>query len=302
MRKLRFIQADVFAETPFGGNPVIVVPDAAGLSPEDMQDVARGMEPVESAFVTFPKSDDADFCVRFFTPATRVPFSGHPALGTAYVLAKEGRFDLQEPITQVVAETEIGLLKIDLYVDGDEIDEVVLTEKRPLFGEPFEDLGLVAAGLNIPIEDLLEVPLPIQQVSTGLPALIVPFDRLETVQDVLPHHAILDELCARAGAECVLVYSLETMRKEATAHVRVFAPPLGVDEDPATGSANGALGAYLVHHWAIPVEPITTICCEQGFEIGRPSLVHVTVDTMGAELRVRVGGRVVRSVDGHIFF
>ncbi|MFQ5855816.1 MAG: PhzF family phenazine biosynthesis protein [Anaerolineae bacterium] len=302
MRKLRFIQADVFSETPFGGNPVIVVPDAAGLSPEEMQDVARGMEPVESAFVTFPESDDADFCVHFFTPATRVPFSGHPALGTAYVLAKEGRFDLVEPITQVVAETGIGLLRIDLHVDGDEIDEVVLTEKRPIFGQPFEDLSLVAAGLNIPIEVLLEVPLLIQKASTGLPTLIVPFERLETVRDVLPHQAILDEACAKAQTECVLVFCLETIRNDATAHVRVFAPPLGVDEDPATGSANGALGAYLVHHEAIPAEPITSVCCEQGFEIGRPSLVHVTVDMTGGELRVRVGGRVMRSVDGHIFF
>lgn len=302
MRKLRFIQAEVFAETPFGGNPVVVVPDAAGLSWEEMQKVARGMEPVETAFVTLPESDDADFCVRFFTPRTRVPFSGHPALGTAYVLAKEGRFNLMEPITQVVGETDIGLLRIDLYVEGDDLSRVVVNEKRPVFGEPFEVLGELAAGLNIPIEALLEVPLPIQNVSTGLPALIVPFNTLETVQDIRPHHAILGEVCAMAQAECILVYTLETIRKDATAHVRVFAPLLGVDEDPATGSANGALGAYLVYHRVIPVHPVTRIHCEQGFEIGRPSLVHVTVDTTGDEVHIRVGGRVMRSVDGHIFF
>lgn len=302
MRKLRFIQADVFAESPFGGNPVVVVPDAAGLSPEDMQEVARGMEPVETAFVTFPHSDDADFCVHFFTSTTRVPFSGHPALGTAYVLAKEGRFDLAEPITQVVAETEIGLLRIDLYVDGDNIDRVVLTEQAPVFGEPFDALGEMAAGLNTSIDALLDVPLPIQQVSTGLPTLIVPFNMLADVQDIRPHQAILDEICAVTETDCILSYSLETIRVDATAHVRVFAPPLGVEEDPATGSANGALGAYLVRHRAIPVAPITRIRCEQGFEIGRPSLVHVTVDTTGDEMHVQVGGQVMRSVDGHIFF
>lgn len=302
MRKLRFIQADVFAESPFGGNPVVVVPDAAALSQEDMQDIARGMEPVETAFVTYPEDEDVHFNIRFFTYRTRVPFSGHPVLGTAYVLAKEGRFDLQEPVTEVVAETEIGRVSVSLYVDGDNIERVVLTEVSPKFGAPFENVGELAAGLNISIEALLEVSLPMQRVSTGLPALIVPFDRLETVQDVRPHQPILDEICAETQTECVLVYSLDTIRKDATAHVRVFAPPLGVEEDPATGSANGALGAYLVHHRAIRVEPITRIHCEQGYEIGRPSLVHVTVDTTEDELRVRVGGRVTRSVDGHIFF
>ncbi len=302
MRKLRFIQADVFAETPFGGNPVIVVPDAVGLSSEDMQDVARGMEPVETAFVKHPESDEADFCVRFFTASARVPFSGHPALGTAYVLAKEGRFDLQEPITQVVAETEIGLLLVDLYVDSDEIDQVVLTEQRPVFGEPFEALSELAAGLNIPIDAVLEVALPIQRVSTGLPTLVVPLDSLGAVQDILPHQAMLDQVCAVAQTECVIVYSLETIQRDATAHVRVFAPPLGVEEDPATGSANSALGAYLIHHRVIPVDPVTKICCEQGYEIGRPSLVHITVDITGEEMGVRVGGPVMRSVDGHIFF
>lgn len=302
MRKLRFIQAEVFAESPFGGNSVVVVPDAARLSREEMQEVARGMEPVETAFVTFPQSNDADFRVRFFTPRTRVPFSGHPALGTAYVLAKEGRFDLAEPITQVIAETDIGLLPIDLYVEGDDIHQVVLTEKRPTFGNPFDAVGELAAGLNTSIEALLEVPLPIQPVSTGLPALIVPLKTLGEVQDIQPHRAILDQICTMADTDCVLVYSLETIKKDATAHVRVFAPPLGVDEDPATGSANGALAAYLVHHQVISVEPVTRVHSEQGFEIGRPSVVHVTIDTTGDELHVRVGGQVMRSVDGHIFF
>ncbi|MFQ5342157.1 MAG: PhzF family phenazine biosynthesis protein [Anaerolineae bacterium] len=302
MRKLRFIQAEVFTETPFGGNPVVVVPDAAALSWEEMQEVARGMAPVETAFVTFPESDDADFCVRFFTPRTRVRFSGHPALGTAYVLAKEGRFDLAEPLTPVVAETDIGCLQIDLFVDGDDISRVVVNEQPPAFGEPFQALGAVAAGLNISIEGLLEVALPMQRVSTGMPTLIVPLNTLETVQDVRPHQAILDEICAVAQVDCVLIYSMETIRRDATAHVRVFAPPLGVDEDPATGSANGALAAYLIHHHTVPVAPVTRVHCEQGFEIGRPSLVHVTVDTTGDEIRVRVGGQVMRSVDGHIFF
>ena len=302
MRKLRFVQADVFAETPFGGNPVVVVPNATGLSNEEKQEIARGMGPVETAFITSAGSDEAQFSIQFFTPTTRVPFSGHPLLGSAYVLARESRFELDEPITRVTAETEIGLVSIDLYVDDNTISRVVLKEKPPVFGEAFDGLGDLAAGLNTPIEELLEVPLPIQPITTELAALIVPLKSLDTVQDIRPHQAILDEICATTDTDCVLVYCQETIGRDATVHVRVFAPAVGVSEDSATGSANGALGAYLVEHHAVVVEPITRIRCEQGFEIGRPSLVHVTVETMDEQLRIRVGGRVMRSVDGHIFY
>jgi trans-2,3-dihydro-3-hydroxyanthranilate isomerase len=280
----------------------VVVPDAEGLNHEDMQQIARGMGPMETAFVTPPQDANADFCTHFFTSTTRVPFSGHPALGTAYVLAKEGRFDLEAPITTVYIETGIGVLPIELHMDDDEIRQVVMTEQPPEFGATFDDLGELAAGLNIGIEGLLEVPLPIQWVSTGMPTLVTPIASLEAVQDIRPHHAVLDEICATMGADCILVFCLETIRPEATAHVRVFAPPLGVDEDPATGAANGALGAYLAHYQAIPLEPVTKIHVEQGFEIGRPSMVHVIVDTTGDDFRVQVGGCVFRSVDGHIFF
>lgn len=302
MRKIRFIQADVFADSPFGGNPVVVVPDAEGLNHADMQQIARGMGPVETAFVTSPKDRNADFCVHFFTPVTRLPFSGHPALGTAYVLAKEGRFDLVSPITTVQAETEIGLLPIELHVHGEDIRQVVMTETLPEFGQTFSDLGEMARGLNIDVGKLVEVPLPIQWVSTGMPTLVVPMGSLETVQNIHPHHACLDEICAAMEADCVLVYCLETIRPAAMAHVRVFAPPLGIEEDPATGGANGALGAYLAYHEVIPPERPATIHIEQGFEIGRPSMVHVILHTIDDELQVQVGGQVLRSVDGHIFF
>ena len=302
MRKLRFIQADVFAESPFGGNPVVVIPDAEGLSHTDMQQIARGMGPVETAFVVTPTNPGADFGVRFFTPMTRVPFSGHPALGTAYVLAKEGRFRLRPPVTTVYAETEIGLLPIELHLDGEDIYQVVMTENPPQFGQTFDVLGELAAGLNIDIEALLEVPLPVQWASTGMPTLVVPIGALDVVRDIAPHHAVLDEICVATQAECVLVYCLETIHPEATAHVRVFAPPLGVEEDPATGGANGALGAYLVRHGVLSAEPATHIQIEQGYEIGRPSMVHVIVEAVEGNMRVQVGGRVCRSVDGHIFF
>jgi len=302
VRKIRFIQADVFAENPFGGNPVVVIPDAERLSDTDMQQIARGMGPVETAFVTLPTNPGADFRVCFFTPMTRVPFSGHPVLGTAYVLAKEGRFRLQAPVTTVYAETEIGLLPIELHLDGEDIHQVVMTENPPQFGKTFDVLGELAAGLNIGIEALLEAPLPVQWASTGMPTLVVPIGSLQAIQDITPHHAVLDEICMATGSECILVYSLETIRPEATAHVRVFAPPLGVEEDPATGGANGALGAYLVYHGVVSAEPTTRLHIEQGYEIGRPSTVHVIVETIEGDIRVRVGGRVCRSVDGHIFF
>jgi trans-2,3-dihydro-3-hydroxyanthranilate isomerase len=116
--------------------------------------------------------------------------------------------------------------------------------------------------------------------------------------------AALNRACRAVGTECAMVFTFETEYPKATVHVRMFAPLLGVPEDPATGSANGALGAYLVHHQAVPVtEPTTHILSEQGSELGRPSTLYVEVDSVGEEITaVRVGGQVVSVAEGVVRF
>jgi len=307
MKEYRFIQVDVFTDRPFGGNPLAVFPEAEGLTTEEMQRLAREMNLSESTFVLSPQAPEADFKVRIFTPAKELPFAGHPVVGTHWVLAHLGRVDLHEPVTQVRFELGVGVLPADLHVANGRVERVVMTQDRPTFHAVLEDVTDLAAGLGLVPEAITETGLPVQVVSTGVPQMMVPVRSLAEVQALHPGQlnvAALNRACRAVGTECVLVFAFETERPEATVHVRMFAPLLGVPEDPATGSANGALGAYLVHQRAMPLtEPTTHILSEQGAEIDRPSTLYVEVDHKDKETTaVRVGGQVAPVAEGVVRF
>ena len=307
MKEYRFIQVDVFTDRPFGGNPLAVFPEAEGLTTEEMQRLAREMNLSESTFVLSPQAPEADFKVRIFTPAKELPFAGHPVVGTHWVLAHLGRVDLHEPVTQVRFELGVGVLPADLHVANGRVERVVMTQDRPTFHAVLEDVTDLAAGLGLVPEAITETGLPVQVVFTGVPQMMVPVRSLAEVQALHPGQlnvAALNRACRAVGTECVLVFAFETERPEATVHVRMFAPLLGVPEDPATGSANGALGAYLVHQRAMPLtEPTTHILSEQGAEIDRPSTLYVEVDHKDKETTaVRVGGQVAPVAEGVVRF
>jgi trans-2,3-dihydro-3-hydroxyanthranilate isomerase len=305
--EVRFVQLDVFTDRAFGGNPLAVFPDAEGLSTQEMQRLAREMNLSETTFVLPPQAPGADFKVRIFTPAKEVPFAGHPVVGTHWALAYLGRVDLHEPVTVVRFELGVGVLPADLHVSGGQVGRVVMTQDRPTFHARLEDLTDLAAGLGLPPEAITETGLPVHVVSTGVPQMMVPVRSLSEVQGLGADRlnvAALARACRAVDTECVMVFTFAAERPESTVHVRMFAPLLGVPEDPATGSANGALGAYLVHHRAIPVgDPTTAIVSEQGAELGRPSTLYVEVDRAGDEVTaVRVGGQVVRVAEGTVWF
>jgi trans-2,3-dihydro-3-hydroxyanthranilate isomerase len=313
MQEYRFVQVDVFTDVPFGGNPLAVFPEAEGLTTGDMHRLAQEMNLSETTFVLPPRAPDADFKVRIFTPAAELPFAGHPVVGTHWVLAHLGRVDLREPVTQVRFELGVGVLPADLHVADRQVERVVMTQDRPTFHTVIEDVTELAAGLGLPPEAITATGWPVEVVSTGLPQMMVPVRSLAEVQGLDPgqlNTAALNRVCHAAGTECVMVFTFETERPtakpwaEAAVHVRLFAPLLGVPEDPATGSANGALGAYLVHHRAVPVTaPTTYIVSEQGAEINRPSTLYVEVDSAGEEITaVRVGGQVVPVIEGVVRF
>lgn len=307
MKEHDFVQVDVFTDVPFGGNPLAVFPEAEGLTSEEMQKLAREMNLSETTFVLPPEAPGADFKVRIFTPAVELPFAGHPVVGTHWVLAHLGRVDLKEPVTEVRFELGVGVLPADLEVADGRVDRVVITSDQPRFLTVLEDLTELAAGLGIPAEAITDTGLPVQVVSTGMPTLMVPVRSLAEVQALDAGNlnvAALRRACEPVGTESVLLFTFETERPEATVHVRMFAPALGVPEDPATGSANGTLGAYLVHHQAVTVSEGTNhFISEQGAEMDRPSTLHLLVDRAGGEVtRVRVGGQVVPVVEGTVRF
>jgi trans-2,3-dihydro-3-hydroxyanthranilate isomerase len=309
VKEYRFIQVDVFTDRPFGGNPLAVFPEAEGLSDEEMQCLAREMNLSETTFVLPPQAPDTDFQVRIFTPAKELPFAGHPVVGTHWVLANLGRVELREPVTRVRFELGVGVLPADLHVIGGRVERVVMTQDRPAFLSILDaaQVAELAGGLGLPPEAIAGTGLPVQIVSTGVPQMMVPVRSLAEVQALEAGQlnvAALGRVCRAVGTDCVMVFTFETERPASTVHVRMFAPLLGVPEDPATGSANGALGAYLVHHRALPLaEPTTFILSEQGAEIGRPSTLYVEVDRAGEEITaVRVGGEVVPVAGGVVQF
>jgi trans-2,3-dihydro-3-hydroxyanthranilate isomerase len=170
-----------------------------------------------------------------------------------------------------------------------------------------EDVSDVAAGLGLDPDAITETGLPVQVVSTGVPQMMAPIRSLAEVQRLDAGQlniTALNRACRAVSTKCVMVFTFETERPDATVHVRMFAPLLGVPEDPATGSANGALGAYLVHHRAVPVtEPTTHVLSEQGAEMERPSTLTVEVDSAGKKITaVRVGGQVVPVAEGVVRF
>ena len=307
MKEHDFVQVDVFTDVPFGGNPLAVFPEAEGLTSEEMQKLAREMNLSETTFVLPPEAPGADFKVRIFTPAAELPFAGHPVVGTHWVLAHLDRVDLKAPVTEVRFELGVGVLPADLEVADGRVERVVITSDQPRFLTVLEDLTELVAGLGIPAEAITDTGLPVQVVSTGIPALMVPVRSLAEVQALDTgsfNVAALRRACEPVGTEIVLLFTFETERPEATVHVRMFAPALGVPEDPATGSANGTLGAYLVHHQAVTVSEGTNhFISEQGAEMDRPSTLHLLVDRAGGEVtRVRVGGQVVPVLEGTVRF
>lgn len=307
MKACRFIQVDVFTDKPFGGNPLAVFPAAEGLSGWEMQQIAREMNLSETTFVLPPEAPGADFKVRIFTPGEELPFAGHPVVGTHWVLAHLGRVELREPVTQVTFELGVGTLPAVLHVSSGQVERVVMTQARPTFHAILEDVRELAAGLGLSPEAITETGLPVQVVSTGLPGLIVPIRSLAEVRalsDGRLNTATLNRVARTLDTDCVMVFTLETEQPGFTVHTRMFASAFGVPEDPATGSITGALGAYLVHHRAVPLTaPTVHIKSEQGMEIGRPSTLFVEVDhAESAVTAVRVGGQVVLVAEGVLRF
>jgi trans-2,3-dihydro-3-hydroxyanthranilate isomerase len=210
-------------------------------------------------------------------------------------------------VTRVNFELGVGVLPADLHVIGSQVERVVMTQSRPTFHTVLKDVTQLAAGLGLGSDAITETGLPVQIVSTGVPQMMVPIRSLAEVQALDAsklNTAALNQVCREFGTQCVTVFTFETERPEAMVHVHMFAPLLGVPEDPATGSANGALGAYLVHHRAVKVtEPTIHILSEQGAEMSRPSTLYVEVDSTGDEVAaVRVGGQIVLVAEGVVRF
>lgn len=303
-RSLKFHQADVFTDEPFGGNPVAILPDAQGLADEELQKIAREMNLSETVFVVPPTDPKASAKVRIFTPSREIPFAGHPILGTFYILGKLKRLPLTEPITSLFYECNIGVFPIELHVHKGQILRVVMTQPKPEFlgkVDSPDSLLEIAKALGMDKRAIADAKFPVEVVSTGLPVIIVPVRTLTAVRSIVPNPTAITELCRRHGANGIMVFTTVTVDEFSTVHTRMFASPIGILEDPATGSGSGALGAYLVHNGVVEVAITTEIIAEQGYEMDRPSRIIIQVESDDDMIQeVKVGGEVVTVIEGTI--
>lgn len=313
----RFVQLDVFTDQAFAGNSLAVFSDGSGISDQDMLKIAREMNLSETVFVLEPdkskdQSPSALKHLRIFTPTREIPFAGHPVVGTWNLLAREGVVPKPESGTgwvRIHHEIGIGVLPVDIeFKDGEPV-QVVMTQSKAELGIVLEDAHEQAdliRSLGLAPESLDE-NLPIQIISTGMKFLVVPVRALADLRNCRVNAALLAEIYKRHGATGCYAFSQETMEIGASrANARMFAPDDNIPEDPATGSAGGALGAYLVHHRALPDSPVDGIfkfTIEQGDFINRPSRLNIEVKGKpGAIEEVRVGGPSVVVARGEVEF
>ena len=272
MTRYDYRTVDVFTDKAFGGNPLAVFREPGSLDPKTMQSIAKELHLSETTFVLPPSSAAADHRVRIFTPDAELPFAGHPTLGTAFVLAdgKDGAMRLEEGV---------GIINVTLREGF-----VQMVQPLPTFSGTTITRKTAADALGLAVEEVRS-DVPIQVGSSGVPFLFVPLSNMKAVRRAR----------RPAGLDAsVYVFAMSAERSGSHVHGRMFADGLGVGEDPATGSAQGPLGAYIVAHELVPAAATTRIRSEQGFEIGRPSILDIEVDKAGAAITaVRVGGRCV---------
>jgi trans-2,3-dihydro-3-hydroxyanthranilate isomerase len=289
--RYRYLHYDVFTERRFGGNQLAVFPDAAGLSANTMQQIAREIGFAETTFVTATERPDTDVRMRIFTPGTEMPMAGHPVVGSTFALARDGAIACGR--ADWMFGLNIGPTPVALEWTGSRLAFAWMTQRNPEFGATIDDPARVAAALGLREEDVRATGLPVQQVSCGMPFVFVPLATREAVDRAMPDTRVLD----------FEAYLFTTDRSgatdSATTYSRMFAPLLGVYEDPATGGASGPLGSYLVRHSIVSDPQARSILNLQGVKLGRPSWIHVSIDSVDRDItRVRVGGTSVFVAEG----
>ena len=310
MPDYRFLQFDVFTDRSFCGNPLAVFPDAEGIPDDQMGKIAREMNLSETVFVLKSEADGALRRLRIFTPAREIPFAGHPIVGTWAALAGLGVVPVPDGGNgwqRIFHEVGIGILPVDIeFKDGQPVQVVMTQGKFEIINEiddPHEQAE-VARALGLAREDLDE-NLPIQVITTGLSCLAVPIRSLADLRDIRVDAALLTDIYQRYGGTGCHAFTRETIEVgESRAHARFFAPADNIPEDPATGSACGALGGYLIHHGALSLEPDEgryKFVIEQGDFINRPSRINLNVKGQAGNVEeVKVGGSAVLVARGEV--
>ena len=299
MPRYRFLTADVFTDRVFGGNPLAVFPDGEGLTTAQMQRVARELNISETVFVLPPKVAAHTRRLRIFTPATELPFAGHPTVGTAFVLATIGEIALESEVTGIVFEEGVGPVPVTVRGSKGQPQFAQLSVAQlPEFGGDMPSIEIIAAALSLEPEDILTGDAAPQVVSCGVPFLFVPVASRAALGRARMRRDLWETHLAESAGPQTFVFCYDPELPGSHIRSRMFAPAMGIEEDPATGAAASALSGYLASRDGT-AEGTLAWTVEQGFEMGRPSLLEIEADKAGGEITaVRVGGRSVMVSEG----
>ncbi len=318
MRAMRYLHLDVFTDTPFEGNQLAVFPEPdADLSADRMQRIAREMAFSETTFV-FPRQHAGDVWMRIFTPASELPMAGHPTIGTTFALALDGAIEAGRP--EFVFELGVGPTPVSLEWRENVLAFAWMTQRLPSFGAEIQNRNAFAAAVGLEERDIAE--LPMESVSSGVPFLFIPVASRAAVDRVSVDRRALTRAFKDAGQVDLPTFFFTTDRTGAigneTVYSRMLAPAFGIPEDPATGSASGPLGCYLLRHGLVTPNQAQSLVSLQGVAMGRPSRIHISIDSKGGATvqrdasgrplgetvntitRVRVGGRAVLVAKGRL--
>lgn len=291
---MNFYIVDVFAESKYAGNQLAVFSGegVAKLSEAEMLKIAREMNYSETTFILSNEMRDGGYDVRIFTPKKELPFAGHPTLGTAYIIQREL---IQRPVERVKLNLGVGQIPVTFSYKGEVADILWMRQKAPTFHQVFTADAL-ASVLSLESYEI-DGRFPIQEVSTGVPFIIVPLKTHASLKKAKVNLTKYYELISTTEATEILIFCPETYQSQNDLSVRVFAEALGIPEDPATGSANGCLAGYLVQYSYFGKTQID-IKVEQGYEIERHSLLLLKSQKKDGEIEVLVGGNVVMIAKG----
>jgi trans-2,3-dihydro-3-hydroxyanthranilate isomerase len=297
--RVRYVTVDVFTDRRFGGNQLAVFPDARDIPDELMLPITREFNYSETTFVLPPDDPKHTRRVRIFTPEREMPFAGHPTVGTAHVLAHAKEIMLSGQITRVVFEEGVGPVPVAIHEHGGVPTFAQLSvAKLPEFGAPPPSRAALAEMLSLNEGDVLEGEYAPQSVSCGLPFLFVPLRDRAAVGRARVRLDVWERVLRDYWTQEIFVFAFDPERPGSDVRARMFAPGLNVPEDPATGSACAAFGGYLAARDAAPSGTLRWVV-EQGFEMGRPSILEVEADRKaGKTTGIRVGGTSVVVCEG----
>ncbi len=298
----KYYWCDVFTEEKFGGNPLVVFPDARGVSTQQMQKIAKEFNLSETVFV-LPPENPQNFCrLRIFTPNNELPFAGHPTVGTAYVLAAIGQIPLENEVTKIIFEEGVGDIPITIFSQDKKPFYTQLTAaKLPEIGSAPPSIDILANLLSLEITDFLQADDYPQAISCGVPFLFIPLVNRDALKRAKLNQEIWQKFLAEYWAPHIYIFTYETELSDSHIRARMFAPALGIVEDAATGSAATALAGYLGFRNSFQ-EGILKWQIEQGFFMGRPSILQVEADKKAGKItQIRVGGASVLFSQGNIY-